>query len=1005
MNHQHPPPHGLSLWPSSSCLISELHAELKALSPEQLRGCHIVLPTKRLATWLMAMLAQERPAFIPPRCYTLDDFIERQAVDLASGPQPLRSMGDLEQELLLASLLKEGAYQHLRYGHEHEVKQLLSEFADWGMNLEAFDRLAEVVAQNIYLSEGSLDTLSQRLDELRHLATRFAQSVQDEHGAETSERRLARLSTSLASYLASQQPVPWRQLYVVGLSSAQGCHQALLHALARREDTCLWLSTVPELHTGKSPLEWLLTMIDAPGTLRQPTVVRATPQPLQVRRADTVLAEVAHALTLSQQALAGGVAPSGIAILVTNDVTYGKPLRAMLKGAQLAANVALATPLAETLPGTWLSSVIQLLLGDQTVARTLALLTHPLTLCWWRLMPEQANAEIAGTAGAVEWSSRLSRELCKGDGSESLQELTRAKHLSAEVRAYLSAVVTALGCWAERPLPHGRELADWVGVLSVLVQDFLSVDAAEQSQTKLDDPGGVGRGLMTSAAETLGEFCQALGALSLRLRTALTRREFLQILRDKLLLAPVRSVGHPLRGIQILSVAEARYVPFDVAFVLGASEGDFPRALPRDYLVDNYLKTKIGLPGWQLLEAIEDTTFHLLCARLPAMVLLYPANRGGDAVVRSRFIEAAIALGQTREYAVNADTEWTLLLAPQRHDRGQTAPAGHRLGNQGVVPNEQTERFLSHQSASSLAYLLACPYRFLLHRLGVHPVELPQEDDARHEGNWLHVVLEVFFTGRHKEQHLDAPLTFTGPKDTWAGQALARLNTLTDRLLPAAAADSPLELQVRQRAWPDFATHIAGIYGAAEVTGGSSGEREQRLVHADGTAVRLQVGDRSVVLTGTIDSVDQLAGLQLITDYKRRFVPRRSAVKEGLVPQLLLYAKALEQMHPERRLAHSVVGYWSILGGQWLNSIAGSEAQEQARRLKLVAGRDKTTLEDATQSLMNHWTSRHAALLAPLGSFTPEPRDCQMCHYAGVCRKDDPEFAPRMARSLRGANS
>ena len=988
------PASGLSLWPSASCLISELSSELAGLSSDQLRSCHIVLPTKRLATWLYALLAQQRTAFIPPCCYTLEDFIDRQATALVASGHNLRGMGDLEQELLLASLLKEGSYLHLRYGHEHEVKQLLAEFADWGLDLEAFDRLAAIAANNVYLSEGSLDTLSQRLRELRHLAARFTNLATVEHGAEASERRLARLSANLAGYLAGDQLVPWQQLYVVGLTSAQGCHQALLHALARRSDTHIWLSETPELCTGKSPLERLLAMIDTPGSQRRPTIRRPAPLPLQVRRADTVLAEVAHAVTLTQEALAAGVAPSAIAILVTNDAAYGKPLRAMLRGAQLVANVALGTPLVETLPGTWLSAVIQLLIGDHSVTRTLAVLIHPLTLRWWRRMPGTA------VGGESEWNSRLSRELCRGDGAESLHALCTARHLSSEVRSYLSSVLTALGYWAEKPLPQGRALGDWVGVLSVLVQDFLFEDDAGIDDEAAD---GTPRGIMYSAAQTLTDFCQSIGALAQHLGTPLNRREFLHILRDKLLLAPVRSVGHPLRGVQVLSVAEARYVPFDAVIVLGASEGNFPRALPHDYLVDNYLKTRIGLPGWQLLEAIEDTTFSLLRARLPSMILLYPADLGGDLVVRSRFIEAAIALGQTQELHVNADAELLALLTPPQAAGHISRSRTERMGSQGVITSELKERVLAHQSASSLAFLLTCPYRFLLYRLGLKPIELPNEDDARREGDWLHSILEAFFTGRHFEQQLQTALAFTGPSEDWECQALERLSELTERLLPKAAEDSPLELQLRLRAWPAFAAHIAALYAAAASGTDNGGQREQPLVHADGRAVQLQVGERQVVLKGSIDSVDKLPSMHLITDYKRRSTPRRAAVKAGLVPQLLLYATALEQIHPEHPIAQAVVGYWSILGGQWVQGFAGSAAMDQAKELNLIPPRDKTTLEDAMHNLMQHWQTRQTELLAPFGAFAPVPQDCQFCGYAGVCRKDDPEFAPRLARAQRGA--
>jgi len=86
----------------------------------------------------------------------------------------------------------------------------------------------------------------------------------------------------------------------------------------------------------------------------------------------------------------------------------------------------------------------------------------------------------------------------------------------------------------------------------------------------------------------------------------------------------------PARGIQVLSIVEARYVPFQVAIIIGCTEGNFPKALPADNLVDDWLKQRIGLPGWKYVEALEDTTFHLLAARLPHLELTYAKEEKGN---------------------------------------------------------------------------------------------------------------------------------------------------------------------------------------------------------------------------------------------------------------------------------------------------------------------------------------------------------------------------------------
>ena len=77
-----------------------------------------------------------------------------------------------------------------------------------------------------------------------------------------------------------------------------------------------------------------------------------------------------------------------------------------------------------------------------------------------------------------------------------------------------------------------------------------------------------------------------------------------------------RFIGYPLKGIQVISLPEARYVPFQAIVILGCVEGVFPKSLPQDVLVDDWIKRKLGLRGWSYIESLEDTTFQLLVDRL-----------------------------------------------------------------------------------------------------------------------------------------------------------------------------------------------------------------------------------------------------------------------------------------------------------------------------------------------------------------------------------------------------
>lgn len=55
--------------------------------------------------------------------------------------------------------------------------------------------------------------------------------------------------------------------------------------------------------------------------------------------------------------------------------------------------------------------------------------------------------------------------------------------------------------------------------------------------------------------------------------------------------------------------------------------------------------------------------------------------------------------------------------------------------------------------------------------------------DLRQQGNWLHSVLEAFFTGRAHNQQICEPLDISNP-EAFARDALNRLTALTLTLAP-----------------------------------------------------------------------------------------------------------------------------------------------------------------------------------------------------------------------------
>ena len=984
-----PSPHlttsGLTLWPVEACLITELASSLSQLPGNDLSGYHIVLPTKRLVPWLHAMLAQTRAAFIPPRTYTLDDFIRSHAEALQIGPN-VPPLGDLAQELLLAALLKEGNYKHLLPGHEHEIKQFLAELTDWQLPIDQIDVLAGEVQRSSFLSEGGIDTLGERFSELKDIAERFYAASNDWLGGVPEERHLAEQSQALAEAWDTANP-PWQRLYMVGITSAQGMHEALLSTLAKRADVHIWLSAPPKLSGTHNPIELLIKMLGAgataDGVASVPTThVEGSPktQPgwLQVVKCESLLSEVAEALRLADQAVAAGLSPSSIALLVTNDALYGKPLRAMLKDSTLSPNLALGTPLAQTEIGTWLIALFDVLEGGASSSQLLALLAHPLTISWEWARAAKSEANLA---------LQLITTLTTAEKPPTLAELRDL--LPATSAGVVTDLMTRLGALLGGPGTPRQEVGAWAEQLSWVLRDVLA--AGDESTLAAD--GDVS--LMVSAMTAIEDFLAQMAAASSGLPTRFTQREFLRLIRDRLLALDVRSVGDPLSGLQVLSVAEARYVPFDLVIVLGCSEGDFPRALPRDHLVDHYLKTKIGLPGWHLLEAIEDTTFHLLRARLPAMILMYPESRGSDAVVRSRFIETAIALGEAKEVSDHADL--TRVAPPYAHDPSQVQMKHEqRSGARGATSSALATELLARQSATSLEYLLACPYRFLAYKMGLRRAELPERRESRHEGDWLHAVLEGFYTGRVEDEAVLPPLRDMLSGTSVAGEEtlqvlLDRLSLLTSRLMPEGQSDSPLALHLTRHAWPAFARHVQRLFVEFPL----DSREEEKLLGANGGPICVEVGGIKVELRGLIDSVITWGHWHLITDYKRMGTPDLGSLKRAESPQLLLYAWAMAVAHGELATERAVTGYWSILKGAWVEGLAGELALPTAKSLGLVTSRDPEDLGVAVDHLKSVWRRRHEQV-RPDGLFTPDASRCGYCELSGVCRRDDP--ALRLSR-------
>ncbi len=558
-----------------------------------------------------------------------------------------------------------------------------------------------------------------------------------------------------------------------------------------------------------------------------------------------------------------------------------------------------------------------------------------------------------------------------------LRETPLARQLLRRLRSEL-----VLG-WAEVG-QQSQALDFWLkhyeGVLAALL--------GEGEEKQADDGAG-------KALRGVGDDLKLFSAIR---PSFLSAGAFLALLTERLSSGRCYRLGYPLEGVQVLSLAESRYIPFRQVFLLGCLEGDFPRSLPPGYLLEQRYKKKLGLPTWAYFEALEDTSFYLLHSNCRQLLLTYPRSRGGRGTVRSRFIEQRERLRDTIVCAHGASSFTRSLFAAcplpaelgslrrnyaEREAGIQPLPAQQ---HQGLYQGERREFFASI-SPTDLEKLLHCPYQFLLKRLQLVPRlkdEVKEELDQRQEGELLHRIVEEFFVGSNFPGEWGR-VPGLSPRDileTPSAHLLKRLNLITATVLPPAQRHSPFYYNLSEHAWPRFIAYLKERYQQLVATGRGLPQttlNEWRLgtePFAVSPQLRFNLGGEDFVTTivGTIDRLEVGAGYYQVTDYKRRSLPFPAEIMTADVPQLIVYALALAQVvaaPPSNEISFEggELRYWSLLEGK--------------------ASAPCKNLAKAAERLHERWQARLQQLLPPQSAaFVAEPgRACTFCSYAGLCRK------------------
>lgn len=945
------------LYASHICLIRQLVDEFVAVDSATWRNRVVVLPTGRLGTLFLASLAERQKAFIPPSILTLEQLIRTRA------GVPLQTCPDLNIDLLLAAHLEHASYRHVRSGHERELRLFHNELYETGLRDSAFDELKRVLSEDVYKNDAHLGSLYQRVEEMEEALNALDHSLH-QHGWVTGA--MAR-STYAASWLERLQGGECLEqpLYLVGFTSVQRTWLPLLQTLAQDPVCKLWLHNSPKGYFNQSPHQELIAALTSQGEWERRVDDMFLQRPVEIITTPSRFAECAEALCQAERLLAAGLPPHQVAIVVTQESAYGEMMRTLVRGSGHKANVALAQPLRQTPPGTWLTTLQQYLDDPEDMLAFTAWITHPITsayLTQHNLQPLQLTDTLLALLAAETLA----------DGIEGLVERAQRNDLAA----LLSFAAKLL-----QPLQNQNNtvleltLREWLTLFEKLWQD---VGLWEWRLGSEDLERSLKEGVATSL--------HTLHTLAARESRPWSMTKMRRLIFEQLLNQELRQIGEPLAGVQVLSLPESRGMPFAAAIILGCNEGSFPKGIPQDDLLDDFLKRSIGLPGWQALESMEDVTFHLLKERIPNLIMLRAAYEGETPTVRSRFIEKLLAAkGGIETRATFNPVRFWHDSEPIEVTQKRSQELTQRLQPEGTHLAPLWHEF--HFSASSIERLIRCPYVFSLQQRHLRELERPlQSQDAKLEGIWLHAVLEAFFVDQDMPFPRDALLN----DELFAEGALVRLKALTIKRGPAGIVTQPLFRHLMATSWPRFVQHVMRLFPKTERHRLVEGLKEKAFGYDQ--RLTLDISTRSHHLKGKIDSLDFSQGMVVVTDYKRSTPPLNKQVEQALSPQLMVYARLLQAADPLRfPLEHMLLGYYNIMAGTWEPRGVGDAVREKALSAGLVK-KNTPSLSDLLMGFENilAWREEDVGTQKRFYADASLTGACDRCSYQGVCRRHEP---------------
>lgn len=973
---------------AGKCLVSELASELLSHQGPLSDVC-VVLPTQRLSRYLVRELViRHGGACVLPRIDTWDSFVESVLSPFKPNlPVMVSTQAELVMETIISQIARTPGRDRLfnvNKSHAHELLHFYSELRRAGQGVDSGERIKDSLDNQWHHSEAVATVLGHRIDDVFDVLAHFESRLLSNGWTTRADLR----SKAIVEYLRGirdgdddplRRLIGEKRLLICGLTSLPKIETDLLEAFARSDRCSIWLD-VPPAHLKKAPL---LKLRSAVGLTDEGVFEAAVGRNIRtIHSATDVTHEAMNSLNWALELIQNGVAPHDIAIIVTDEKAYG-PFYSSVKehfeahsskllGYQLSVNLPLANSWSCSSVATWLF-----------LSKNLAREFNFGDFGQYVLNPITQRLFDGSHLDFIKFQQRLKNlpEYLDLAGERFAAYLS--KEFGSEFCAY--AMSSLNWCMNQQPMVTNSmdQMADKLirMTTSELVNDFKKTARQKEAWRIVTDAVSQVRSLAGTIEYQDGDWTRFLGDVYRCCES--------EVLRD---------IGEPLSGLQIIGLTEARYIPFSHAIIVGCVEGSFPQALPVDSLVDNALRESVGIPGWSDLEALEDTTFHLLTSRVANVDLSYPRSDNEAPQVRSRWIEMLRSQIPIHEAGPNDGEIWL--------GCSKTPPESYAKPNsahEGLSDNPGN--LLEHTSASRLRSLLWCPYRYLLEMHRIETVELPEERKPLFIGQILHKVLETFF--RREELPGISPglelrhCPASGP--AFVNWAVMRLEAIATALIPSELRRSEDFQQMLGKGWLD----VAKFWGQLLECGFSINSVETELSIGKEKAADVSISGLDVKLRGSIDAVHRSGDFVVLVDYKTSSVPSKSLISVGLEPQLPLYADAFSQSKVDREDVYSTdqknmaAIYFNLRDGKPTVAAVG-EAIKPLLQSSGIIGRSARPddMEETVRAVRNQWSTRLDSIQTSQ-RFEADPSDCDYCPFDGICRKDDPRYKDAIAAQVK----